>query len=252
MLAIGMMAAGLPLLVHAQAGTPASSSAPAVTPAPGQTKPIEPSPPVAPATVPAPQTLLTSPRVFRTPQARFPRPSRFGFALSTNALSPLQFGPSITAEGGLDVGVVIRYMYPPKGLVAQKVTDPASIDRGYGISAGVRWYLSGRPSVQGFYVGANALFVVVEGTYMNQIPAMYGQEATIDGYLFRRELFIPHLDLGYRWVFLDHLMIGVGGAVGFAFTTHASFDRFDGSLTKPVDHPPLPFSEITLDVGGVY
>ncbi|MBI5528645.1 MAG: hypothetical protein HY897_20130 [Deltaproteobacteria bacterium] len=233
-------AVSLPVAM-AQTGAPA----PAPVPNTGAVAPPAESPKVE-------TVLLTSPRVYSTPKERFASPSRFAFSLSTNALSSLQFGPSVSAEAGADVGVVIRYLYPPKGLIAQKITDPAALDRGYGISAGLRWYLSGRCSVKGFHVGVNGMYAVVEGTYMNEIPGMYGSDSIIDGYIFHREFFAPYLDLGYRWIFFNHLMVGVGGALGFAFTMSNERERFDGRESDPVESPPMPYSEINLDIGVVY
>jgi len=133
--------------------------------------------------------------------------------LYTNALGLVEFGPSVSFEFGSKFAGLLRVRSLNLGPFSY-VKAAATEDKfkfGYGVGAGFRVYL-GQANLRGFYAGGGLEFIDFESQEND------GRHDKVK-MTYVSQFVMPYAELGYRWIFGERFVFGVGGGIGYLVVT---------------------------------
>jgi hypothetical protein len=159
--------------------------------------------------------------------------------LFVNALGVLQFGLSPTFEYGSHVAFNARVLFLNSGALSYVVASPDKLNFSAFAGPGLRYYFGTDGNLRGGYIGGVALY----GKWEEQAGNSYKYDSS-------------HLVLGaeggYRWVFGNGFLLGLGALAGYNIVTDQSATTLQPDLMPDTNDATSGFfGMLTLDIGAV-
>ena len=168
-----------------------------------------------------------------------------GVNLHVNALGVLQFGLIPRIEMGGSTTFLLGAHFFNTGALSYVVIaggDDEEFDFGLGGNVGLRHYFNARGAQAGGYLGA-----------LLEYASLTTSDDTDDMAEYQRQVLIPAVDAGYRWVW-GSFLLDLGGIVGAAFPVGATDEPIGDEGCAYVDScleetETTPFAMGTLSIG---
>ena len=228
---------------QAQPSPPPAAPPPAV-PAPA---PAPPAPAAAPAAQAAPPPATYSAELTQSPTAanasgsggeQVGKPDAH-VGLFVNALGVLQFGLSPTFEFGSNFSFNARVLFLNTGALSYVVANGDKLNFSAFAGPGLRYYFGRDGNLRGGYIGGVALY----GKW---------EEQAGNSYKYDSSHLVVGAEGGYRWVFGNGFLLGVGAMAGYNIVTDKSATTIDPNLMPDTNDAASGFfGMLTLDIGAL-